>query len=298
MDDGGDNEIPDDPRILDYEDAARRRASRSTSTSTTRTRPPSMCYTSGTTGNPKGVVYSHRSTFLHTHGRRWRRTPSASADPGRRTAGGADVPRQRLGHRAGRAGRRRRAGACPAAMTQAGAGRRCIVDGGRHVHRRRPDHLAGHAAAPRRPRPSTLRDDRLRRLGRAQGAVRGLPRAGRAADPAGLGHDRDHPLALVRRAQRVRRTPTTRPGRPAGPAGHPAPRRGGPHRRRRHPRAAALGRQGHRRAAGARPVVRAGLLQPRRRRGARHRRRLDAHRRRRGHGRSTAPSGSPTAPRT
>ena len=28
----------------------------------------SLCYTSGTTGNPKGVLFSHRSTLLHTYG--------------------------------------------------------------------------------------------------------------------------------------------------------------------------------------------------------------------------------------
>lgn len=65
MDDGGDNEIPDDPRILDYE-ALLADASPVDFHVTDENSAASMCYTSGTTGNPKGVVYSHRSTVLHT----------------------------------------------------------------------------------------------------------------------------------------------------------------------------------------------------------------------------------------
>ncbi|HYI44881.1 MAG TPA: long-chain fatty acid--CoA ligase [Actinomycetota bacterium] len=64
MDDGT-GDIPDDPRIVEYEkllgeskpvDFVVEDENQAAAT----------CYTSGTTGNPKGVVYSHRSTVLHS----------------------------------------------------------------------------------------------------------------------------------------------------------------------------------------------------------------------------------------
>ncbi len=56
----------------------------------------SLCYTSGTTGNPKGVLYSHRSTLLHTFAIALPDALNCSARDNH-PAGGADVPRQRLG---------------------------------------------------------------------------------------------------------------------------------------------------------------------------------------------------------
>ena len=65
-----------------------------------------LCYTSGTTGDPKGVLYSHRSSTLHAAGV----LMSGSLGHHRRrqrAARRADVPRQRLGA-AVRGGARRR----------------------------------------------------------------------------------------------------------------------------------------------------------------------------------------------
>jgi fatty-acyl-CoA synthase len=68
MDDGAPAEIPDDPRILDYAELiAAADPIDFTDRVTEERQAAAICYTTGTTGNPKGVLYSHRSTWLHSN---------------------------------------------------------------------------------------------------------------------------------------------------------------------------------------------------------------------------------------
>jgi fatty-acyl-CoA synthase len=66
MDDGK-GDIPEDDRIVDYEQLIAD-CDPVEFAPVDEQQAAAMCYTSGTTGNPKGVVYSHRSVFLHSLG--------------------------------------------------------------------------------------------------------------------------------------------------------------------------------------------------------------------------------------
>lgn len=68
MDDGTGDEPPDDPRVHDYETLLAEVSPIDFPQLDDENRAAAMCYTSGTTGHPKGVVYSHRSTVLHSMG--------------------------------------------------------------------------------------------------------------------------------------------------------------------------------------------------------------------------------------
>lgn len=54
------------PNAIDYEEFIAGQAATYAWPELDENAPLGLCYTSGTTGNPKGVMYTHRSTYLHT----------------------------------------------------------------------------------------------------------------------------------------------------------------------------------------------------------------------------------------
>ena len=219
------------------------------------------------------------------HDGRLARRPGVRPHP----AGRADVPRQRVGPRPRRRGGRRRPDHARPRPVRAGD-RRPRRRGAGHRGRRRADDLDAGAARAEGPRHVGPAGDPVRRLGRAEGAVGGLPRAARAADPAGVGDDRDQPgrVGVPPRRRPGVRCPVAEQAELRTGVGRADLRRRVPRRRARHDDARAPRRRVERRAAVPRQLDRGDLLQRPAGRRELHRRRLAAHRRRGHDGRAGA----------
>jgi len=65
FEDGASTEYPDDSRLVSWDDVVGEEYDFSGLVTDENTA-AAICYTTGTTGNPKGVLYSHRSSYLHS----------------------------------------------------------------------------------------------------------------------------------------------------------------------------------------------------------------------------------------